>query len=828
MLAYTRYAFRRWRRRPGFAVAAIATLALGIGAATAVFSVIDHVLLRPLPWLSPDTLVQVHGVYPERRNSVATAPTWDRWYVSYPAWDALRSSPVFSDVAAWRGLIRLDYTLGNAGTELIRTMEISSSFLPMLGVKLTHGRYFTNDEDHRTTDSIILTHETWMRYFGGRANVVGERVNTPSASSGGPYPRTIVGVLEPGFRFGGERPDIFLPVGIPAQVARQYPSPHLRILARLAPGVTPTMADAAVRPMVEAAPSDQRGSARVVPLVEEMLGTARRPLWLVFGGAGLLLLIACANVAGLLIAEARLRRHEMAVRMALGGSRTRVVRQLLAEHAWLAAFGTSLGLVAAYWMTGTLVAIAPAGLPRIEGVTLDPRAAGFASIVGLATLLVFGVIPALSLARTPVSGVLAEGGRDGGVNRALGARAIVAGQLALALVLLIGASLFAETMLRLRAEPLGFKPENTAVISAVFTGPRFGDPAAIRQYRASGGKDFGEFMTQRATLVNNGLTDGVLPRLGALPGVTAVAGASGVPFVTSPLRFDVVIGDGTSKDRQDAWRQMVTESYFLALGVPTLEGRTFTASDGPGERVVVVSREFQRRFYPEGAVGKVFRQVYGGNYELEVKHRIIGVVGDVKRQEYTDDLRPVAYSFDRQFGSITHFIVRTSGNPGAILPAARAAIADVSKQLVISDTASLEDRVASSIAEERFRATLSIVFGGIALLLAAVGLYGLAARRATERRREFGVRVALGARPADVRRLVFRDAAILTGLGLLVGLPAAWWAAQIAQTMLYGVEPTALRVYAVTAAVLSIVALLATVLPARRAATADPIEVIRN
>lgn len=255
LLADSRYAFRRWRRRPGFAITAIATLALGIGSATAVFSVVDHVLLKPLPWPSPETLVQVHGVYPERRNSLATAPTWDRWYVSYPAWDALRESPAFSDVAAWRGLIRLGYTLGDEGTELVRTMEVSSSFLPLLGVKLAHGRYFTADEDNRSTDSIILSHEVWTRHFGARADVIGERVNTPDANSGGRYPRTIVGVLEPGFSFGNERPDILLPVGIPAEVSRRYPSPHLRILARLAAGVTPEMADAGARPLVEAAPN---------------------------------------------------------------------------------------------------------------------------------------------------------------------------------------------------------------------------------------------------------------------------------------------------------------------------------------------------------------------------------------------------------------------------------------------------------------------------------------------------------------------------------------------------------------------------------------------
>lgn len=828
LLADTRYAFRRWRRRPGFAIAAIATLALGIGSATAVFSVVDHVLLKPLPWPSPDTLVQVHGVYPERRNSLATAPTWDRWYVSYPAWDALRESPAFSDVAAWRGMIRLDYTLGDDGTELIRTMEVSSSFLPMLGVKLAHGRYFTAEEDNRTTDSIILSHEVWVRHFGARADVIGERVNTPSAGSGGRYPRTVVGVLEPGFRFGSEQPDILLPVGIPAQTSRQYPSPHLRILARLAPGVTPEMADAAARPLVEAAPNQQRGSARVVTLEDELLGTAWRPLWLVFGGAGLLLLIACANVAGLLLAEARMRRHEIAVRMALGSSRVRVVRQLLIEHGWLAIFGTSLGVIAAYWLVGTLVAIAPEGLPRIDAVALDLRAAGFAGATGLATLLTFGMVPAFSLARTPVSGVLAEGSRDGAVNRAMGARAIVAAQLALTLVLLIGASLFAETMLRLRAEPLGFRPEGLAVISTTFTGARFGDPAAIRQAREAGVKDLGAFMNQQATIVNNDLTDRVVARLKALPGVAAAGGASVVPFVTSPGRYDVVIGSGGPADRQDAWRQTVTDSYFSTLGVDVVDGRSFQPADAGGERVVVVSREFQRRFYPEGAVGQVFRQVYGGNYELDMPYRIIGVVGDVKRQEYTDDLRPVVYEFDRHAGGITHFVIRTDRDPGAILPAARAAIADVSRRLVISDTAILDERVARSIAEERFRATLSVVFGAIALVLAAVGLYGLAARRATERRREFGVRVALGARPVDVRRLVFRDAAALTGLGLMVGLPAAWWAAQVAQSMLYGVEATSLRVYATTAAVLAVVALLATALPARRAATADPIEVIRN
>lgn len=830
LIADTRYTFRRWRRRPGFAIAAIATLALGIASATAVFSVVDHVLLRPLPWTSPESLVVIHGVYPERRNSLATAPTWDRYYLSYPGWDALRESPAFSQVAAWRGLVQHGmWTLGDEGTEIIRTMEVSSAFLPMLGVRLAHGRYFTEEEDNRSTDSIIITHEVWTRVFGGRPDIVGLRVNTPNASSGGRYPRTVVGVLEPGFRYGDERPDILMPVGIPAEVSRKYPSPHLRIVARLAPNVTAQMADAAARPLVEAAPNQQRGSARVVPLTDEMLGTARRPLLMLFGGAGLLLLIACANVAGLLLAEARVRRHEIAVRLALGGDRLRIVRLLLVEHSWLAVFGTTLGITAAYWLVGTMVAIAPPGLPRIEATALDLRAAAFAGITGLATLLVFGIIPALSLARTPVAGVLAEGSRDGAATRALGARAIVATQLALALVLLIGASLFAETMLRLRAEPLGFDPDGVVALTTSYTGSRYGDPAAIREFRATGQGDFGRFMVRQAMIVNNDLTDRTLARLRTLPGVIDVAGTAGIPFVTNPTRFDIVIGSNLAEERQDAWRHVVTRDYFDTLGIRLVAGRTFADTDTGDEQLAVVSREFQQTFHPDGAVGQRFRQVYGERYELEVPYRIIGVVDDVRRQEYTDDLRPMVYTFDRQLGGqITHFVIRTAGDAGAMLPAARAALADVSKQLVVTDTAVLEERVARSIAEERFRATLSAVFGGIALVLAAVGLYGLAARRATERRREFGVRVALGARPADVRRLVFRDAAWLIGLGLAIGLPTAWFAAQIAQSMLFGVAATTLRVYATAAGVLAVIALLATALPARRAASADPIEVIRN
>jgi predicted permease len=825
-----RYALRRWRRRPGFALTAIGTLALGIAAATAVFSVVDAVLLRPLPWTSPESLVVVHGVYPNRRNSPATAPTWDRWYISYPGWDALRTSPVFTDVAAWSGVNRLMWTIGDDGTELIRIANVSSAFLPMLGVRLTHGRHFTPEEDNRTTDSIILSNEIWVRYFGGRPDIIGLRVNTPNASSGGRYPRTVVGVLEPGFRFGAEQPDALLPVGIPAEVSRQSPSPSLRILARLAPGASVEAASSAAASLVSAAPNEQRGTARVVSLVDEQIGAARRPLWLLLAAAGLLLLVACSNVAGLLLAEARVRRHEIAVRTALGGSSVRLVRQLLVEHTMLAIAGTLLGLIVSGWLVSALVAIAPEGLPRIDSVVVDVRVAAFAGVTGLVTLLLFGVVPAMSLARVPVSRTLAEGGRDGVASRLLGARTIVVVQMALALVLIIGATLFAETLFRLRAEPLGFQPDGLAVAATMFTGPRYGDPGAIRNFRElrSNAEAFSRFMIRQAAIVNNDLTDRVLARLSVLPGVTAAAGSSAVPFVIGPLSLQMIAEGSTSEGRHEAWRQIVTADYFKAMGIRTIDGRLFGPSDAGDEDVIVVSREFARRFYPDGAVGRMVRQVYGENYELSAFYRIIGVVDDVKRGAFTDEMRPTMYGFDRQAGAITHFLVRTSGDPSAILPAVREAITSVSQRLVITTTATLEDRMARSVADQRFRATLSVLFGTTALALAAVGLYGLAARRAVDRRREFAVRIALGARPSDVRHLVVWDAMWIIGLGVALGVPAAWWAAQVAASMLYGVTATAPHVFSLSAVVLGGVALVATIGPAFRAGHTNPIDVIRN
>lgn len=822
-----RYAFRRWRCRPGFAVMSILTLALGIAAATATFSVVDAVLLRPLPWKDADRLVYVHGVYPDRRSNPATAPTWNRGLLSYPAWDALRELPMFDAVASWRAIGRLDMTVGEDRSDLVHMAYISSEFLPLLGYRMHLGRNFTEEESNVNNDNVILTWEAWQRRFGGRPDIIGQRIALGSASSGGQFQHTVIGVVEPGFRFDGEPPEVFRGSGVSAQVSRRYPSASLRLIARLAPGLSREAAESAAASLVAATPLSEPHSARLVSFDDEHLGSARRPLWLLFGGAGLLLLIACSNVAGILLGEARARRHEIAVRTALGSGRGRLVRQVLIEHAMLAAAGTVLGLAVAYWLVGIVVATAPEGLPRIEAVRADVRAAAFAALSGLVTLLLFGVAPALSLARTPIAATLAEGGREGMVSRIIGQRVIVAAQLALALVLLTGASLFGETMRRLASQPLGFDPRGVAVIGTTFTGHRWGDPATLTRARMSN-EDFSRYMNRRGTEMNNRLVDAVLPRLSALPGVIGVAGASAVPFVSGQQRIPIVIEGRPDAEREDALYQNVSADYFATMGIRRVSGRLFAIGDRYGAHAAVVSRGFEARFFPAGAVGRRFRHVYGAKYELSQHYEIIGVVENVKRQEFSDDDRPAFYGFDRQAGNVSQFLVRTSGAPRTVLPAVRTAIREVDPQLVVTAMHLMEDRVARSVAEERFRAMLSAAFGVTALVLAAVGLYGVIARRTADRRREFGVRMALGARPSDVGGLVLRDAIMLFVCGLAVGLPAAYAAAQITGSLLYGVSPSSPQVFALAVAPLGLVALTGSFVPARRASVADPVAALRS
>ncbi|HET9371971.1 MAG TPA: ABC transporter permease [Vicinamibacterales bacterium] len=837
-----RYALRRWRRRPAFVATAVGTLALGIGAATALFSVVDAVLLRPPAWPAPDRLAVVHAVFPDRRNDPAAAASWIRGPVTYNVWDALRADATFAEVAVWRPVrspAGSGTTFGDDRTEIVATMDVSSNFLPLVGAGVVHGRLFTDAEDRRPADSVLITHEAWQRRFGGRADVIGLGVPLGSASTGGRSPKTIVGVLAPGFEFGGSTPEFLFPVGISAETGRTYGNGSLRVLAAVAPGASLDAATSAASAILARVDAREPTSAQVLLLTDELYGPARRPLVLLFAAAGVLLLVACTNVAGLLLGEARVRRHEYAVRAALGGGQRRVLQQLVVEHSVLAAAGSAAGLLLAYVLVQVFVGTAPAGLPRVDEVHVDRRAALFALGAGLTTLFVFGLTPASALARTPAIAVITEGSRDFARRRPIGHRLIVAFEMALALVLVVGASLLGETLYRVTSQPLGFNPSGLAVVSFQMTtvpGPQ--------ERIGPRGSQTPEEVTRIRRQIEENMSlgwwlhlDAAFSRIDALPGVTRVAGAGSAPFLGAARTVNVRLPGRPETDQIGVRFQSVSDRYFETLEIPIARGRRFVNSDRRVHRFMtergkplpttpaIVSESLARRMFDGDAVG---RQLISGSGAGVAPYDILGVVPDVRSQKDGAAELPVVYAFAQGYRSLGTLLVRTGGDAEALLPAIRDEIRRFDSTIVVTSTTTMAGLLAATVEQERFRATVASVFGSAALGLAAVGLYGLAARRAAERRREIAVRVALGADRGDVRSLVHRETVITVLLGLAAGLPCAFGASLATQAFLFGVSPTQPRVFIAAAITLAAVAYIAPVLPARRAAAIDPMVVLRE
>jgi putative ABC transport system permease protein len=814
-----RYALRRWRRHPGFPLAATLTLGLGIGAATAMFSVIDAVLLRPLPWPNPDRLVTIHAVYPERRTDPAYATTWDRSLVHRPAWEALRGATSLEDVAVWQPP-SLSTTIDEGKTQLALAMDVSSNFLPMLGVRLAHGRHYTPEDDEQDTWNVILSYEAWQRYFGGRMEIVGKPSSIAYAGSTYTPPWTVIGILEPGFSFDGASPDVLRLVG--ANGRRSFLG-SFRALGRLAQGASIESASAEAAALIYASQPGVEAGARIVPLLEEQVGSSARPLWLLFGAAGVLLLVACTNVAGLLVGENRARRHEMGIRLALGVTRGGIVRQLVVEHALLAVAGATAGLVLAVWLTQAFVALAPVELPRLDTVRVDWRVALFALGAGGVTLLVFGLAPALSLARTRAAGMLAEGGREAAPARHAAQRTVVASEVALATVLVVGAGLLGETMFRLLSQPLGFDPTNLVVVSTRFTGSNI-PPDWNPGTRGPGGvpgRNSGPPLAERTAAIRRARTLAAVERLSVLPGVVHASAMVRPPFSGSSVGQSQIRVEGRPvSDGDRAGGTSVGAGFARTLRVPLLAGRDLAPTDGAN--VSLVSREFERRYFPDGAVGRRFES---GALSRSTTYDVVGVVADFKHSTVSDDSAPTYYAMSASSDS---FVLRTAVDPHVVLPTIRGALAEVDPQIVVTSTTTMDAALAEVVAAERFRATLSSAFAGTALFLAVVGLYGVAARRVADRRRELGIRIALGARPENLRALVLSDGLRTVGFGLAVGLPAAFAASQLTRAFLFGVSPTAPHVFLIASLALAAAALLATILPARRAGRVDPIVALRE
>jgi putative ABC transport system permease protein len=787
-----RLAMRRWTSRPVLALTAILILAIGIGATTSIFSIVDAVLLRPLPWKDPDRLVTLFVERPEWRTDPVLVNSWNTGNVSWPiVKDLQQRSTAFESFGAWRAERP---TLNGNENELVRTLQVTSSLLPMLGVTPVRGRTFTPQEDNASSDVVLVSHETWQRRFGGRDDILGQLVSLNETRF------SIVGVLPPGFRFGIPEPvEFILPMGRVPERERHGGNHFVNGIGRLAAGVTIDQARQQADPWVAGTEGVDKKRARILPMDEDRRAESRRPLLLLLAGAGLLLVIAASNVAALLLGDASSRRQEIAVRAALGGARWQVARQLFSEGLVLAIASAAAGLVIALILTPALVSMAPAALPVFGDIGIDARVFAFALGLTMVTLLFFGVAPSMMMSSADPAEAMREGGRDPGARRTRGYRWIVASQVALTTVLLVGAGLLVETVRQKVSQPLGFDSDRLAVTSLRLP-PVLGAAAIQRAAR----------------------TQALVDRLSSMAGVQSAAATSTAPFSGSAGSSGFQIPRKKFAAPVSANRHIVTDRYFETLGQSVLKGRVFDSTDQPGAHAAVITDEFERVHFDGDALGRRF--ILNGD-----EHTVIGVLRAAKHKRYTDDPLVSFYVLSRQLPQwpTGTLIVRASGDPEALLPSMRRAILEAEPQASFITLETMTAMTRRSVAEEEYRARLAVAFGALAVMLSAIGLYGIVARSVSDRRREMGVRLALGAAPSAVRGLVFRQALGVVGVGLAVGVPAALVAGQSLKAVLYGVTPTSPLVIAGASAAIGVAACIAALGPALRAGRVDPVKALK-
>jgi putative ABC transport system permease protein len=800
-----RYAVRTLRRTPGFTAAALACLALGIGANTAIFSVINGVLLRPLPFANPDALVVVWETDPQQgpdRNVVSPA--------NYLDWRA--QNTVFSDIGAYIDW-RANLTDVDEPVEVARAIA-TASFFNVLGVPAALGRVYTTAEDVPNGPTVaVLSHRLWQRQFGGRADALGQRMSL----DGRPF--TVIGVMPDGFGMEGSKADLWTPMGLdPAVDYRTRTGRYLTSVARLEPGVSALRAQsemtAIARRLESAHPSFNTGwGVTVVPMEEQAVGSVRRSLVVLGGVVAFVLLIACANVANLLLARSTARSREIAVRSALGAARGRVVRQLLTESVVLAVLGGVLGLVLAYWGLQAVATLAPQGLPRVASISIDRWTLVFTAAIAIATGLLFGLIPALHAGRGDLQSVLRQGSRGStSVGRARGV--LVIAQVALSLVLLVGAGLMIRSFAKLQSVDPGFDPEGVVTARLQLAG---------QQFRASGAAT--AFFTQ------------VLERVERVPGVASVGAINWLPFAglgsaTSYWIEGRPIPPPTAEFVADV--RAVDTSYFRTMRVRVVRGVTFDSRvSAASPKQVVVNEAFARtHFAGSNPVGEHVLMPWGDTLRGE----IVGVVGDTRHAGLDSLARPMIYWAMTQFPTnFMTLVVRSQCPSGAapcdpmrLVPAITREVRALNPNQPLADVRPLDAYLGQSVAQRRFSMSLLAIFSGVALLLSAVGIYGVLAYSVAQRTREIGVRMALGARDTTVARMVVREALGVVGIGLAIGIAAALALTRVVASLLYETSPTDPVTFVGVALVLGAVAVVASYLPARRAARVDPIVALRQ
>ncbi|MGH9831458.1 MAG: ABC transporter permease [Blastocatellia bacterium] len=809
LLQDLRYGARMLIKKPGFTLIAVITLALGIGANTAIFSVIDGVLFRALPYADPDRLVLIWGKHAQQGEQ--------QQQVSYPDFADIRQQrDIFDEAAA---IFLQSLTLSEqGGAERFRGLLVSANFFHLLGVEAIRGRAFLPEEDQPGNDKVVvISHRLWQNRFGAAEDIIGRKLKVNDESL------TVVGVAPAGFdlefpltpAFRIEDNDLWLPLTSAHRLAGSRGIYTYEVIARLQKGIEPAQARAALKAiggrLEQAYPDTNQGrSFYLVSLQEQMTGNVRPLLLVLLAAVGAVLLIACVNVASLLLGRASVRQKEIAIRAALGAGRGRQARQLLTESLLLALLGGVAGLLLASWLVDALVKFPGLNLPRAEEVGIDARVFGFSFGLALLTGLLFGLIPALMAARPDLQQVLKDGGgrtTAGAGSRRLRSLLIVA-EVSLAFLLLVGAGLLASSFVSLLNVKVGFNTERllTFVVSL---------PAA----RASQTPQRVGFYQQLQT------------RLASLPEVESVGIVSSLPLSGHNNGASVIVEGRPLAAGEQAptigW-QSASAGYFKTIGIPILRGRNFTAEDAArAQRVAMINESLARRVFPnEDPVGK--RVSFGAPRTQADWREIIGVVGDARHHTLEIEPEPRAYDLFEQSSSGSMFIVmRTAGDPSRLANVARRQARELESEAPVYLLATMDELVARSTATRRFSMLLVGGFALIALLLAAVGIYGVLSFAVSERRQEIGIRIALGARRFDILRLVVGQALALTLAGMLIGLAGSLLLTRFMTNLLYGVSPTDPRILLLVAMALTLVALLACYVPARRAMKVDPMIALR-
>ena len=801
-----RYGVRSLLKQPGFTAIVVLTLALGIGATTAIFSVVNSVLLRQLPYRQSERIVAIQELNNEGRLAQVTAPNFLDWRAQ---------NTVFEHLAA------IKEATGNLvlsdSAERIEIAQTSANFFEVFGITPAQGRLFiAADEQAGHEPVIVLSHTLWQRRFGSDPSLIGK----PLTLDGKNY--TVAGVAPPGFQYPDKTEAWLPPLRLVPElfesmdVTQHRRMGYLEAVALLKSGTSLTQAASEMETITgrlrqQYPETNNNRFNRVVSLHKHLVGDTDSTLWLLFGAVTFVLLIACANVANLLLANAAARQKEMAVRAALGASRFRIVRQLLTESAMLGIAGGAVGLLISIWGVGFLTALLPTDFPRVDEIQMDWRVLGFTLGTSLVTSFLFGLAPALHLAKTDVHAAMKESGRtsSAGIHRSRVRQALIVAEVSLSVVLLAGAGLLFRSFLQLRAVNPGFTSHQVLTARLSPSGNNFRSNADYVNYH------------QR-----------VMQRIAAIPGVSDAGAINTLPLGNGPsLRFRV---EGRPPTTVDKWPpanlRVASPNYFRTMKVPVLQGRAFTEHDNEqAPRAIIINQALaQQNFSGESPIGK--RLNFGNTDENKqpIWFEIVGIVANVRSLELKEEPRPELYFSSLQDPSWPmSLVIRTSIEPEALAPAVRQAVTEVDKSVPISDVKAMDHVVTESVMEPRFNMVLLTLFSSIALLLSAAGIYGVTAYTVTQRTHELGIRLALGAQLRDVLTLIMRQGVIVILVGLVIGLAASFAFMRLLRSLLFGVTATDPVTFAAITLLLTVVALLACYIPARRATKVDPMVALR-